>query len=1103
MATSEITGIPWRYSLIGSSLYKVTDRLGAPAGTFPEIIGADGSQANGLRPFPGFEFIQELSGTLVGGDSGDRTVSGFFPVQLRVGDNTYVDGFVYRVVATSSAGGKVANKSSRIFFKWRAPGGVSYETDTAVEAAALDRLDGDQPMNVVVNGGYCYVQVAGAETVMFFLEPPGLAANLQVRVDTGPGEGPTITQHGPPIAATSATSAAVSSNYYDIAGTDGAGGSTLSAAVLFRLGAPGGNEVQEVALTGRPTGGSFTLRYGASTTSVISASATASEVQSALNNLGGISTVSVSGGPGPNTAWVVKFKGQHTGVNEAEMTGDSSGLTGGASPKVNVTTTQEPPAANAKVFTFSFFDTVNTPPTKVTNPLAAVSDMGQYLQKPGNIPTDALFDKFVALKLLSGDSLNYPPSNVPDEKTDSRVLDVGFRRPGAVDTHRRYGLCIQLFDTRTGRYSAMSKVLEVHPIGTGEEPFRSPEFTIQPLTGKNSAGETVTAIYQVAGGYRSAFLALEVVYDTDKFDTLRVYRTKGGLPLGPLHLDSEYALGGFLTTRQTGVTAPFARAFVFLRTPEPQITQQSAFDGAAFINDLDMPRAGAGIMYANTLFVGNIGRVDSDASGMGIIRWSSVVRQSVELFSPLARYVLELPGEEIVRFAKLGPNLIGFSTQNTYVGRKAGIYPIFEPLYDAIGIVGPRAAANVGTSVYIVTPQGFYSLNADRGAEPVTALRSLFVRDWLASQTVVEAAFDAEAKVLCLLNPTRREACLLYWESRRVTLIHDTPFTHVTDGPVPDNAATAGGVQKRAAFIQVVHPTTSTTRFRVFVIDSDRDKSISFTGHPDHASRAIRTLEPRGTEARQVVHTDFTSGTSLLLKNPGLAGSNAATPAARLEGCVLYVAQASDKALIGRKARIAQVSLNTVGSGAHTVTLESADAAQLFGLLADDSLFISPVYVRATGHIPGIVSGEDSASPGTPFEGRNFLRQRKMHATRVALADVSGPPTLTVAGTAGGNGDATTYNRWAAMVFRGNNETPETINGTTRFFPKLPSGSGPDRSIVDGPSINAAAYNAPHGGVRGAAIFPAFETFVTDMDYQALEMVVDGSIEAREREDRP
>lgn len=103
--------------------------------------------------------------------------------------------------------------------------------------------------------------------------------------------------------------------------------------------APLSNEVQSVAITGGPTGGTYTLSYSGQTTGAIVYNATATQVRTALAALSNIGTgnVTCTGGPHPSSPVAVTFTGALAGTDVAQMTATGS-LTGGTSPTVAVTT---------------------------------------------------------------------------------------------------------------------------------------------------------------------------------------------------------------------------------------------------------------------------------------------------------------------------------------------------------------------------------------------------------------------------------------------------------------------------------------------------------------------------------------------------------------------------------------------------------------------------------------------------------------------------------------------------------------------------------------------------------------------------------------------
>lgn len=102
----------------------------------------------------------------------------------------------------------------------------------------------------------------------------------------------------------------------------------------------GTDEVQTVTITGTPTGGTFTLTYSGQTTTAIPYNATAAALRSALEGLSniGVGDVTVTGGPGPGTPYVVTFTGALGNTDVAQMTATGS-FTGGTTPAAAVTTT--------------------------------------------------------------------------------------------------------------------------------------------------------------------------------------------------------------------------------------------------------------------------------------------------------------------------------------------------------------------------------------------------------------------------------------------------------------------------------------------------------------------------------------------------------------------------------------------------------------------------------------------------------------------------------------------------------------------------------------------------------------------------------------------
>lgn len=106
---------------------------------------------------------------------------------------------------------------------------------------------------------------------------------------------------------------------------------------------PCASETQQVAITGTPTGGTFTLTFDGETTGTIAYNAIAGAVETALLALPNLAPgdVTVTGGALPGTPVSVAFSGVYEGINVPVMTSDDSGLTGGTDPAVVITTPEE------------------------------------------------------------------------------------------------------------------------------------------------------------------------------------------------------------------------------------------------------------------------------------------------------------------------------------------------------------------------------------------------------------------------------------------------------------------------------------------------------------------------------------------------------------------------------------------------------------------------------------------------------------------------------------------------------------------------------------------------------------------------------------------
>lgn len=201
----------------------------------------------------------------------------------------------------------------------------------------------------------------------------------------------------------------------------------------------GTNEVQTVTVTGTPTGGSYTLTFDGQTTDAIAYNTTAADVRAALEELSNINvgSVTVAGGPHPGTAITVAFGGDYEGTNVPQMTADDSGLTGGTTPAVTVTTTTASSSTG----------TVNgvSIPSQVYADAAAGSNIPAY-------PT-----KIDALLFTTGTKLFL----------DGGTLDLGLVRDSSLNSRNRYRQFMETFEGVADRgVENLRLVMAVDPNGS-------------------------------------------------------------------------------------------------------------------------------------------------------------------------------------------------------------------------------------------------------------------------------------------------------------------------------------------------------------------------------------------------------------------------------------------------------------------------------------------------------------------------------------------------------------------------------------------------------------------------------------------------------------
>lgn len=598
----------------------------------------------------------------------------------------------------------------------------------------------------------------------------------------------------------------------------------------------------------------------------------------------------------------------------------------------------------------------------------------------------------------------------------------------------------QLYDTRTGRRSLLSNRMLSDHDGYGAT-------AVEEVITVNSSGN------QVSSMLRTTFPMFQIIYDHAKYDTVRLYRGRPAQGLNQdevlLSLEGEVTLASYLIDTQP-VNPAWKVAAYFPKLSESEISQQETFIGDD-VSLEQMPAAGSALIYEGSMLLGKMGEIDDKIGGLGKFVWSSLNDVSVEIVPASNRYPLQIPDEEIERFCRLGPNVVGFSKVTQYLIRREINYLKAQPMHMGFGVVGARAACEVGSDVYFLTEHGLQGLSASGKLDDIHVIDDIIQRTWSGHLGQVEMAFDSTPAIVFVLSPLHQHIAAMYLRTGKLIEFLDVPFLHVTEGNIPYNVELAGSpLQRRAVFVQyaINGGFEPSKRFRVFVYDYDRSSGKIQLLHPDNTCDSIFTLYEEVDPTDDVIKTNQGVGTDI-------------------EGCYLYV-------LSGPHA-----------GNKHLV--KWADAGDTFKLSAQtsvrypiDTVFgLSPMYYEWIGSQLGMVSENGMAFSS----GYDYFATRHVDSLNCVFVDVDGATA-----------DTNTA-RFQGAIYSGTSVTAEDVR-----FPQ-DNQRGVVQSVVEGVSVYAAAFSDPSGssvegrsGVAGNALFPSVRIYTPNLDFRLLSVVVVGTI---------
>ena len=664
-----------------------------------------------------------------------------------------------------------------------------------------------------------------------------------------------------------------------------------------------------------------------------------------------------------------------------------------------------------------------------------------------------------------------------------------------------YVFAYQLYDSKSGRRSALSKVLEVRADSFGDEATTS-EDTSQPIDVEEVEKHAI----------------LDLVYDSDKYDYAYVYRSvntanaTGTFSAGVLSMDGLIKLEDYeISGHQPTGTTDYKRAAYIYKLGDLELIYQQTYTQGSAIFDENMPFGGQLEWYDGTLLMSSINGTpvpSTDTTGtqvlesLGELRWSSMTERSPELFSPLDRFVPTIPANEIINLQRVGSSVVGFSRDRMYHIRKEGTggygYLRLLEMHEGFGTPGSNTTESIASTIYFLTTKGLKAVNGQGKLDDVRGFDYYIINDWAGSNLEnVSMAFDPASSVLFMLNPANEEAACMWFNTARSSILKDMNFWQVKQGPwVTDLADDNSSLVERALFLQNV-PSSATAadgisgyKPRICVYDHTSSKTIASSGTGEYnGQRRLTMMDGKGdTRLELLENTSHPSGNSKLkIKvTTDQVGD-------QWVGGYLYVQDSATASLVGNKAKIleiinAQSRDYTSSDGGDTYIVVAG--TELRSLAAGDRVGVSPVYFRWVGHPVGM-----NSESGERFAGVDYHRTKHLEGMGASLIDVSGPPS-----TDSSNKDC----KFRALAFSGSSLTPaektliKDLNGLTT------------RSLENGTATYWAAFGADTStlamqgmyGIGGPAMTPGLEVFCPDVDFRLLSVLVTGKILSSDRLNR-
>ena len=691
-----------------------------------------------------------------------------------------------------------------------------------------------------------------------------------------------------------------------------------------------------------------------------------------------------------------------------------------------------------------------------------------------------------------------------------------------------YAFAYQLFDSKTGRMSSMSQIARVERDGFALKPFGRDASSGREFPLDDPIRNLISRYVVTARG-RSKYAAAEIVYDSTKYDHCFFYRSPKTEEEGKqfagstLFLDKMVKLEDYhtldnKTTTQANAGSPVAslnegvsnrsRAIFYYTLNDEEILYRPFYSGPTRFDE-KMPFSGAAEFLDNILIQADIDTEEASANseeaystdayrGGGETKYSQTDRYAPELHPPANQYTPSDPGNRLKLLKRVGPNVVGLSSDRMYHFRREGTVVVREFHEGLVGTVGAYAADVAASQLFVVSPKGVKIIGTNGSLDNMTALDLLIKETFIDGLENMRVAFDSYESALYFFHPGQKRAAIAWFETSCMTELQDLPFTDVKVGDVPrDETFTgaagyapdwAGDRVKRAVFLQN-HPDLAnlsagtTWKPKLFVANNDRTRKV--LDH-DGSSTFSQNIGERRTLLDITGRTHYSvgsynEGTNTLFTNEksSLDTDARSTPAENSYiGAFLYcIEDSTTPTNVGTKSQI-----KSVASSGTNVNFEMMDNV-FRNLSSTAKVGVSPVFMEITAHQLGTPT-RTTAGVGEIENVHNLKQIDDMKATFLGVnvqALISGIDTQ----------NGTTAAKFQGIIYEGNDDAPEH-----KAIPVKPDETQ-FRSIVDGSSTFPVSFGGSDtfSGVQGPLGFtltPGIRIFTPDVDFRLISFRCSG-----------